>query len=163
MNANQLKDKIHNTFSAKVVGLKDTDYEGLTGFIESIHSGIDRQTENDSKLDIVVTFSELEHVTLNESHPHLNGTSIADVILGEDEIGFYKNEEDDFSFTIEGKVVCPNCFAPLDRVKETKYEDICWVWNDELKKYNKKTNPDSDGIRCDQCDVSIEDANQFFK
>lgn len=72
----------------EVVALKDSDYEGLFGTIDAVLYGKDKETENDTVLDIVVTFKEEEGRKIDETHPHLNGTSICEVIMGEDELDF---------------------------------------------------------------------------
>lgn len=144
----------------KVIGLKGSDYEGLEGCISEVKYGTDRETENETVLDIYVDFEEPEYASVETTHPHLNGTSISDVICGEDELGFkFESEEAPFYTTADGKAVCPHCYAPLDRVTETQYDDI--VWNFENGKYVKENGMgSSDGKRCDQCNGVLEDPNE---
>jgi hypothetical protein len=143
----------------QVIALKECDYEGLTGRICDIKYGKDKETENETILDIYVDFEEHDYASVESTHPHLNGTGISEVICGEDEVGFKFSEDDTFFTTAEGKAVCPNCYAPLLRVTETQEDDI--VWNFENGEYVKENGVgSSNGKRCDQCNGDIDDPNE---
>lgn len=142
-----------------VIGLKDSDYEGLKGHISDIKYGTNMESENESILDIYVNFVEMDNVSIDTTHPHLNGTSISEVICGEDELGFMFNSEDPFFTTADEKAVCPHCFEPLVRVTETQTEDICWNFTDG--KYVKEdVSGSSNGKSCDTCNGDLEDTNE---
>lgn len=100
----------------EVIALKGSMYDGLKGVIEEIRYGDERETENDCILDIVVTY----HATDEEvaiSHPQLNGTSICEVIMGEDELGFIIEAINrDTYLTAAGVPVCPTCLEGIDEV-----------------------------------------------
>ncbi|BCO16097.1 hypothetical protein_gp044 [Bacillus phage vB_BceM_WH1] len=100
----------------EVIALKDSMYDGLKGVIEEVRYGEERETENDCILDIVVTY----HATDEEvaiSHPQLNGTSICEVIMGEDELGFLIEAINRDSYlTAAGVPVCPTCLEGIDEV-----------------------------------------------
>lgn len=149
----------------KVIGLKGTDYEGLVGAVERVLE--QGETEQPFEIGIVVTFEEPEHSTVEYTHPHLNGTSIEEVIfIDEDiqkELAFYEEEDDEFSYTLDGKAVCPNCYRPIELVFETQYTDLSWKWNAEEKQYIKSHDTgDSDGKKCPDCDGRIEDEQEVF-
>jgi hypothetical protein len=142
-----------------VIALKGSDYEGLKGRISEVKYGADKETENETILDIYVDFEEPEYTSVETTHPHLNGTSISDVICGEDELGFLFQEEDSFHKTADGKAVCPHCFVAMERVTETQHDDISWVF--EEGNYVKHSGMgDSNGKRCDQCDGVLDDPNE---
>lgn len=143
----------------RVIGLKGSDYEGLEGTIDEFQYGAEKETENETILDIHVDFEEPEFSSVEDTHPHLNGTSISDVICGEDELGFIFEDGAPFYTTSDGKAVCPHCYAPLNRVTETQSEDISW---DFTKGYYVKTNGmgDSDGKRCGECDGRLDDPDE---
>lgn len=69
-----------------VIGLPGSDYEGLEGVVTDIYYGENRETENDTIVDIEVDFKNV--CELEETHPHLNGTGIEGVMMGEDELAF---------------------------------------------------------------------------
>lgn len=69
-----------------VIALPGSDYEGLEGVISDIYYGDKRETENDTIVDIEVDFKHV--VPVEETHPHLNGTGIDGVMMGEDELAF---------------------------------------------------------------------------
>ncbi len=235
MNSNQMKEYIVQNYpSLQVMGVDDP-YKGLEGFIDHILTEDERETENESKLDIVVDFEEpkctidypiLEIVEkmrkvvsaddileeyeilmkLNEcfeeireeytdsyenikymherilewdafpssyddervrrklkddlfecenslfTHPSLNGTSISEVIMGEDELAFFKNEGDDLGRTIQGQAVCRWCQTTITHVYEMQYEDIDWHWNNETMSYEKSVGiGDTEGKKCGHC------------
>lgn len=142
-----------------VIGLKDSDYGGLEGTISEIKYGTDKETENETILDIYIDFEEHEYASIETTHPHLNGTGIGQVICGEDELGFNFDDSSPFYVTADGKVVCPHCYEAMDRVNETQHDDITWTFqNGEYVKEN--ADGSSDGKKCDVCDGFIEDADE---
>ncbi|MFB9749915.1 hypothetical protein, partial [Leifsonia shinshuensis] len=148
----------------EVIALKGGSYEGLMGYIEEILILDERITENDCLLDIVVTFEETFNMDI--THPHLNGTTVSKVIVGEDDLGFYVHDRDELAETIEGKAVCPSCFAPLDNVIEIQHDVIEWDWDSATQSYQKSDQGSSDGKECGYCDGRIYDEMQhrtFFK
>lgn len=143
----------------EVLALKDCDYEGLKGTISEIQYGNDKETENETVLDIHVDFEEHEHAPTEKTHPHLNGTGISGVICGEDELGFKFDYRIPFFQTAEGLAVCPHCHDVLRIVKETQTTGVTWTFKDG--QYMKgHVEVQSDGKRCEQCDGLIEDENQ---
>lgn len=142
-----------------VTGIEVSDYKGLQGVITDIKYGQDKETENETVLDIYVDFEEPEYSSVEETHPHLNGTSINQVICGEDELGFLMDEHNGIYLSVEGKAVCPHCFIAMDGVNETQTTEICW--NFENGKYVKKTGDlSSEGKHCVSCNGYIEDVNE---
>lgn len=100
----------------EVIALKDSMYDGLKGVIDEVRYGMAKETENDVILEIVVTYEGTdEEVAI--SHPQLNGTSICDVIMGEDELGFIMEARShEIYYTAAGVPVCPTCLEALDEV-----------------------------------------------
>ncbi|MFJ8531195.1 hypothetical protein [Bacillus sp. NPDC094106] len=145
----------------EVVALKGSDYEGLFGTIEAVHYGNEKETENDTVLDIVVTFEEEDGRKIEETHPHLNGTSICEVIMGEDELGFFFGVNDDFAKQLDGKYVCPSCGKGMDAVTENQAEDIQWDFKDG--EYHKSTDKGySNGKKYGECGCKFNDENEVF-
>lgn len=139
-----------------VIGLQVSDYNGLNGVIKDIKYGQDKETENETILDIYVDFEEPEYSSIEKTHSHLNGTSINQVICGEDELGFLMDEQSGIYLSFEGKAVCPHCFIAMDGVTETQTTDIYWDFKNG--KYVKKTGElSSEGKHCVSCNGFIED------
>ena len=136
-------------------------YDGLYGTIADIKYDQDKETENESILDIYVNFEEPKNGTLEELYPQLNGTGIDMVIMGEDELGFFFDDAP-LAVSINGKTICPNCYKEIDIVNETQYDDIRWIFKNG--KYIKETlMGDTNGKRCGNCDNLLpEDEGQFF-
>lgn len=104
----------------EVVATNASEYDGLYGCISEIRYGLDKETENECILEICVDFCVPEHVTdglsendgydamqkyLDEHYPILNGTSISEVIMSEDMLGFQFNLSDTFYTEITGEVM----------------------------------------------------------
>ncbi|HDR7922675.1 hypothetical protein [Bacillus paranthracis] len=145
----------------EVVALKDSDYKGLFGTIDAVLYGKDKETENDTVLDIVVTFKEEEGRKIEETHPHLNGTSICEVIMGEDELGFFFTVSNNLAQQLDGKYVCSACGKGMTSITEHQGETIQWTFEDG--DYQKSiTNEYSDGKKCGECGCEINDENEVF-
>lgn len=143
----------------EVIALKESDYEGLKGTISEIQYGKEKETENETILDIHVDFEEQEYAPIETTHPNLNGTGISGVICGEDELGFQFNSLIPFYQTADNKAVCPHCYVAMETVKETQYDDITWTFKDgQYVKENGEGS--SNGKKCDSCDGYIEDENE---
>ena len=83
-----------------VVG-KDDYYEGLVGTVDVIRRDKSEfETENNTELEIVVDFVETDDI--EESHPDLNGTSVDQLIMGEDELVFFPEGLENNGYDIEG-------------------------------------------------------------
>lgn len=143
-----------------VVALANSDYTGLNGVVTEILYGNDKETENDSILDIYVDFQEMDYGSIESTHPHLNGTGIGQVICGEDELGFNIEESIPFFSTADGKIVCPNCYESLSVVRETQSEDITWSFKDGSYVIDGSMGT-SDGKKCQTCDGTIEDPDEM--
>lgn len=111
-----------------VVALPDSDYEGLGGVVTDILYGEARETENETILDIVVDFEE--HAPLEKTHPHLNGTGIGGVMMGEDELAFVFDVEGTY-LTAKGQLYCDECSELKTKIVEEKTETSTWVWTDK--------------------------------
>ncbi|PLS19099.1 hypothetical protein CVD28_01445 [Bacillus sp. M6-12] len=147
------------TAGTKAIALKGSDYEGLEGVVTEVKYGTDKETENETILDIYVDFEEMPYASIESTHPHLNGTGISEVICGEDELGFKFEEEAPFYTTADGKAVCPHCYVAMERVTETQEDDISWNYVDG--QYVKENGMgSSNGKRCDQCDGVLDDPNE---
>ena len=84
-----------------VVGKWNDDYEGLVGFIDEVRRDAnERETQNETKLELVIDFYETSDLSI--SHSHLNGTSVDQLFLGEDELVFFPNGTDGPGFDMEG-------------------------------------------------------------
>jgi hypothetical protein len=137
----------------KVIGLKDTKYEGLKGRITKL-----LKSNNDANLDIEVNFEESPYAPIEYTHPHLKDTNISQIICGIQELGFMFKENSPFYMTIEGKAVCPSCYIPMDIVTEIQHEEITWIFkNGEYIKEDSAK--DSEGKRCSKCDARLDDFN----
>lgn len=134
-----------------VIALKGTDYEGLMGYVEEVRYGDAKETETDCLVEIVVTYNDSdEDVAI--SHPHLNGTSICEVVMNEGELGFYWPDKDDqFFLTDKGRMVCPHCCDVMMNVKIESIRTETFKWNmgafhsniddkQELKAYHLECN-----------------------
>lgn len=145
----------------EVVALKGSDYEGLFGTIDDVLYGKDKKTENETVLDIIVTFKEEEGRGIAETHPHLNGTSICEVIMGEDELAFFFTDSDKLAQQLDGKYICPSCGVGMSSVTEYQGETIQWDFEDG--EYQKSiTNGYSDGKKCGECNSKINDEDEVF-
>lgn len=99
----------------------DCDYAKLEGVITEIRYGADRETENEGILEIIVDFyipdevftgleqdsdasDEAFNAYVYKHYPHLNGTSIEQVIMSEEILVFYFIEEGLFR-NISGEVI----------------------------------------------------------
>lgn len=152
--------------SSKVIALAGSDYEGLVGRINEILTMNNGESDIDFKIAVVVDFEEPEYINIEDSHPHLNGTSIEQVIFADEsiqELGFYKGTDEQFAFHLNGKVICPHCFTPMEQVIETQYDDISWHWNEEKKTYEKYNAGASDGKKCSICNEYIDDPDEIFQ
>lgn len=154
-------DNIH--IGMKVFAL-DTDYKGLEGWIIDVKEGEEKETENESILDIYVAFEET--YDLEKTHPHLYDTwsfpnevippALDCVIMAEDMLAYYQEEEDELPITLAGLYVCNNCDEILDHVFETQYDDITWNFEDgRYIKYNGSG--ETEGKRCPYCNIRIND------
>lgn len=135
------------------IATEESDYKGLEGTVSEIRYGDQRETENDTILEIIMDFEEPTHGSLEELYPVLNGTGIEQVIMGEDMMGFYFDGGNP-ALTPEGKIVCPDCYKALDTVTETQYDDITWSFEDG--EYRKSNAGSSDGKKCPECNAYIE-------
>lgn len=147
--------------SLNVIGLQGTDYEGLIGTIDRVLTKNNGETNSDFKMAIVVDFQEPEYPSIKSTHPHLNGTSIHQVIFTDTDdsirdLGFFRNINSNFAHDLNGKIVCPSCYVPLNRFIETKYDDTNWYWDEEEKKYIKECERTSEGKKCDNCYYELE-------
>lgn len=94
------KDDLFN--GMVVVAKKDSDYEGLVGHIQTIRTDKNEfETENDTELEIVCDLYETNDMSM--THGHLNGTSICQLIMGEDELIFFKDDIHDIGYDWENK------------------------------------------------------------
>jgi len=135
------------------------DYKGLIGTVSELRYGQQKETENDCILEVVMDFEEPLHGSLEDLYPVLNGTGIGGVVLDEESVGIFF--EDNVAQTLDGKIVCPTCHLLLDYVSEVQEDDIHWnlengVW--------MKTNGEgsSNGKRCPYCDARIDDDNAIL-
>lgn len=136
----------------RVICLKQESYEGLKGTITEIRYGNKRETENNSIVEIIVDFDELLHQSVDESHPHLNGTSIGQVVMCEETLGIYFDANP--PRTLDNKIVCESCYESLDMITETQNDHITWNLTDG--EWLKTQSGDSDGKRCHLCDYVFD-------
>lgn len=66
---------------------ENTVYDGLIGTIIELRYGEEKETDNDSILEIIVDFEEKQN--MDQLYPELNGTSVKSVIMGEDDLHYY--------------------------------------------------------------------------
>jgi hypothetical protein len=93
--------KLENVQEGMYVVGKDDYYEGLVGTIDVIRRDKTKfETENDTEMEIVVDFVETDDI--EESHPELNGTSVDQLIMGEDELIFFPEGLENDGYDIEG-------------------------------------------------------------
>ncbi|MFF2532343.1 hypothetical protein ACFVS2_25875 [Brevibacillus sp. NPDC058079] len=149
----------------RVLATDETNYAGLFGSITEIRYGDQKETENDTILEIVVDFEQPENLNLEETNPGLNGTGIDQIIMSEEDLGFKFLSEEfiDYNFYMMAnrKIVCPNCLYPVERVIEEQYEEITWTFKNG--DYEKETGVGrSDGKRCGKCKNLLQDTNEFF-
>lgn len=152
------------------VGMKvlaiDSGFKGLEGEIIDIKKGDEKETDNDSILDIYVAFDE--PYNLKETHAHLFDTwsfpdevippSLDSVIMAEDMLAYYQYDEDELPITLEGQYVCIDCITPLDYVTEIQHDFIEWRFKDgEYIKYDDDGG--TDYKRCPYCNIRIDDDN----
>lgn len=140
-----------------VVALPDSDYEGLGGVITDILYGETRETENETILDIVVDFEE--YAPIEKTHPHLNGTGISGVMMGEDELAFAFDVENTY-LTAKGQLYCNECSELKTTVVQTIEEDHRWEWTGE--KYEHSVSY-GDGYKTfDDCGHELYGAIQYL-
>lgn len=147
----------------------DSDYKKLNGWIIDIKKGEEKETENETLLDIYVAFEETDD--LIKTHPHLWDResfpnevippALDCVIMGEDELAYYQEEEDELPITLEGIFVCTNCGEKLDHVTETQYDDITW-WFEDGRYIKYEGSGDTNHKRCPYCDIRIDDDQQIM-
>lgn len=160
--------EIHNFLNGTngtVIALSGSDYEGLKGSFVEILTENNGETGENFKIAIVVDFEEPEYSSVEVTHPHLNGTSINQLIFADEaieDLGFYKDECTEFAYHLNGKRICPSCNAPMDSVIELQYDDISWYWNEQEQYYEKMSVGGSEGKKCGSCNVYIEDQNENF-
>lgn len=120
-----------------VIALPDSDYNGLTGVITDIHYGETRQTENETIVDIEVDFND--EGSLEETHPHLNGTGVGGVMMGEDELVFDLKNNGVF-VSGKGQLYCEDCSEIKTEVVQTSHSERSWEWTGEKYEYNVSRN-----------------------
>lgn len=120
-----------------VIALPDSDYNGLTGVITDILYGETRQTENETIVDIEVDFND--EGPLEETHPHLNGTGVGGVMMGEDELVFDLNNNGVF-VSGKGQLYCEDCSELKTAVVQTSQSEHHWEWTGEKYEYNVSQN-----------------------
>jgi hypothetical protein len=152
---------IEKSFSQKVIGLKGSLYEGLIGKI-NLKNVYERTDNSVEQVYIVVDFEPSDYMCIVESHPHLERELIKGVYCNKNELGFFKNENDEFSFTWDGKVVCPRCYSGLNSVVETQYDDITWLWDVSEGRYRKVSSRGTNGKICPLCYGIIQDKEKFL-
>lgn len=124
-----LLDKIQ--VGMNVIALPESSYEGLGGVVTDILYGENRETENETILDIVVDFEEF--APLHKTHPHLNGTGIDNVFMGEDELAFYI---DNTFVSAKGQLYCEECHELKDKVVQYSEEEHAWTWTGDKYEYS---------------------------
>lgn len=135
-------------------------YKGLKGTITEIRYGNEKETDNDTILEIIVDFEEPQYGSLEHLYPELNGTSIGQVIMDEESLGFYFNGNP-IAQDAKGQIICPDCHKSLNHVSETQFEDI--YWNLEDGKWVKSiSDGDSNGKRCPYCDARLDDEESIL-
>lgn len=120
-----------------VIALPDSDYNGLTGVITDILYGETRETENETIVDIVVDFND--EGPLEKTHPHLNGTGVGGVMMGEDELAFDLNNNGVF-VSGKGQLYCEDCSELKTAVVQTSQSERRWEWTGEKYEYNVSQN-----------------------
>lgn len=140
----------------KVVAI-DESYKGLEGVITDIKHGDQKETENETVCDIYVDFNESFDMLV--THPQLNGTTVSQVIMGDDELAYFQDENDELPITLEGQYVCLGCFHPITSVTETQTD--CYRWDWEQGQYVKGDDgAESWGKKCGTCGYHITDDSQ---
>lgn len=136
-----------------VVANETSDFGGLEGTLSSIRFGAERETDNEGILEIIVDFNEHDYMNLSISNPNVHVSNLEQAIMNEEMLGFkFKNSST--VQTLDGRIVCQSCFASLDCVTETQFEDISWSLVDGV--WKKSVSEDSEGKRCPQCENSLE-------
>lgn len=148
------------TEGVRVLAINACEYEGLERTISDVRTGKNKEFGNEGYFEIIVDFEEPKYSSVKETHPHLNGTSIEQVACNEFELAFKLEGEDELFFKmLDGRVACPNCYAPMNTVRETQYDDITWTFVDG--KYVKENGlGSSDGKYCDQCNHTLDDDDE---
>lgn len=87
-----------------VVANEASYYEGLIGVIAEVRYEEDeRETENDTILEIVVDFEEVEN--MDDKYSALNGTSVSQVIMDEESLNFYFNSNLNSLMNAKGELI----------------------------------------------------------
>lgn len=144
MKADGLKTYIEENFDTQNIIAINEDYKGLKGTILAILVGMERITENDSRLDIVV---------------ELNGASSSSVVLSEDDLGFFKGDRFNkgYFLTVSNQLICLGCCEPISYVTETQYDDLAWKWdNDEQTYYKIDCGGEASEKHCGKCEAILD-------
>lgn len=139
----------------EVIALPDSDYNGLGGVITDILYGDKRETENETIVDIVVDFEEFAPV--EKTHPHLNGTGISGVMMGEDELAFHI---DGAYMSGKGQLYCEECSELKATVLQTREEDHRWEWTGE--NYEHSVSHGGGYKKFDDCGHEVYGANEYL-
>lgn len=114
----------------EVIAMNDSYYVGLKGHICDIKYDEDKETDNEDILDIYVDFEVPTHVTdglseykaydaaqeyLDKYYPELNGTSIGEVIMGEDMLGYKFDQDSEDFISITGNKISPVTFCEIEK------------------------------------------------
>lgn len=140
-----------------VIALPDSDYNGLTGVITDILYGETRETENETIVDIVVDFND--EGPLEKTHPHLNGTGVGGVMMGEDELVFDLNNNGVF-VSGKGQLYCEDCSELKTEVVQTSQSEHHWEWTGEKYEYNVSQNGSYKSFK--GCGHEVYGAEQFL-
>jgi len=138
-----------------VVALPESSYEGLGGVITDILYGENRETENETILDIVVDFEAFS--PLETTHPHLNGTGIEDVFMGEDELAFYIDSK---FVSAKGQLYCEECSELKDKIVQFSEEAHAWTWTGD--KYEYSVSHSGSYKQFDDCGHNVEGAFEYL-
>lgn len=141
-----------------VIALPDSDYNGLAGVITEILYGEERETENETILDIVVDFEEVE--PLEKTHPHLNGTGIGNVFMGEDELVFAFDHYNQY-VSAKGQLYCKECEELKLRVNKHHAKSESWTWGDNGQEYGNEQS--SSYLSFDDCGHEVYDVEGYLE
>lgn len=141
-----------------VIALPESDYKGISGVITEILYGESRETENETILDIVVDFDT--DLPLEDTHPHLNGTGIGNVFMGEDELAFAFDHYNQY-VSAKGQLYCKECEELKLRVNKHHAKSESWTWGENGQEYGNEQS--SSYMSFDDCGHEVYDVEGYLK